>query len=193
MATTMTDSNNNSLAGKFLVALPTMKDQRFNKAVIYLCVHNEEGAMGLIVNKKLENLTFDDLLDQLSIESGADTRPIQINVGGPVESGRGFILHSNDYQKNGTHTIQDEIALTATVDILDDIANGMGPDQFFLALGYAGWGAGQLDAEVQANSWLVVDADSDLLFSENFEEKWNLAASKLGFDINMLMTQGGHA
>lgn len=190
---TKSSKNTPSLAGKFLVAMPHMRDPRFNKAVIYMCVHNAEGAMGLIVNRKMESLSFKDLMEQLNIQILEDVPTITIHTGGPVESGRGFILHSKDYSKSSTHVVSGNIALTATVDILEDIAQHNGPEKFLLALGYAGWGAGQLDAEVQANSWLVIDADDEIVFGKGLDEKWQHAVNNLGFDINLLMAEGGNA
>jgi putative transcriptional regulator len=180
-------------AGQLLVAMPQMQDPRFAKSVIYLCAHTPEGAMGLVLNKLVDSITFPDLLEQLSIEPAISGDEIRVHFGGPVESGRGFVLHTADYQREGTLPINSGIALTATVDILRDMARGAGPRQTLLALGYAGWGPGQLDAEIQANGWLQVPADEQLVFGENLEAKWELAMAKLGIDFGRLSSDAGHA
>jgi putative transcriptional regulator len=186
-------SDADGFAGQLLVAMPQMQDPRFAKSVIYLCAHTPEGAMGLVLNKLVDSITFPDLLEQLSIEPAISGDEIRVHFGGPVESGRGFVLHTADYQREGTLPINSGIALTATVDILRDMARGAGPRQTLLALGYAGWGPGQLDAEIQANGWLQVPADEQLVFGENLEGKWELAMAKLGIDFGRLSSDAGHA
>jgi putative transcriptional regulator len=181
------------LAGHLLVAMPNMPDERFSKTVIYMCAHNAEGAMGLVVNKPLESLSFPDLLEQLDIVPSGLHKPINVHFGGPVESGRGFVLHSPDYVQEATMVVDDDIALTATVDILQAIADGGGPKQSLLALGYAGWGPGQLDSEIKANGWLHVEADPNLVFGSAMEEKWEQAMLKIGIDPRMLSDEAGHA
>ncbi len=181
------------LAGQLLVAMPQMQDPRFARTVIYLCAHTPEGAMGLVLNKLVESLTFPDLLEQLGVEPALSGRQIRVHFGGPVESGRGFVLHTADYQREGTLPINSGIALTATVDILRDIARGAGPRQTLLALGYAGWGPGQLDAEIHANGWLQVPADEQLVFGQDLEAKWEKALAKLGIDQGRLSGAAGHA
>ena len=181
------------LTGQLLIAMPGMRDPRFAKSVIYLCAHGPEGAMGLVVNRLLDSLTFPDLLEQLGIETGAMGQPIEVHFGGPVESGRGFVLHSADYVKDATLVVDDEIALTATVDILKAIAAGEGPRRCLLALGYAGWGEGQLDTEIMANGWLHVTADHELVFGPDLDSKWERAMAKLGIDPRMLSDDAGHA
>lgn len=181
------------LTGQLLVAMPTMGDPRFAKTVIYMCVHNDEGAMGLVVNKTLDSLTFPELLDQLDIESLGVVANRPIHYGGPVESGRGFVLHSLDYRQEGTIDIVDETGLTATIDVLRDIAENNGPAQSLLALGYAGWGAGQLDDEIQQNAWLNVPADPSLIFDRSDDEKWESAIAKIGIDLRLLSGDAGHA
>ena len=181
------------LTGQLLVAMPQMQDPRFAKSVIYLCAHTPEGAMGLVLNRLLDSITFPDLLEQLGIEAGPAGSEIRIHFGGPVESGRGFVLHTADYRQEGTLAINSSIALTATVDILRDIASGAGPRQKLLALGYAGWGPGQLDAEIQANGWLQVPADEQLVFGANLDAKWEAALAKLGVDYGRLSGDAGHA
>jgi putative transcriptional regulator len=186
-------SDADGFAGQLLVAMPQMQDPRFAKTVIYLCAHTPEGAMGLVLNKLVDSITFPDLLEQLSIEPAISGDEIRVHFGGPVESGRGFVLHTADYQREGTLPINSGIALTATVDILRDMARGSGPRQTLLALGYAGWGPGQLDAEIQANGWLQVPADEQLVFGQNLDAKWELAMAKLGIDFGRLSSDAGHA
>ena len=181
------------MTGQLLVAMPQLADPRFNHCVIYVCVHNEEGAMGLIINRLVHTLTFPDMLGQLGIEPRGHLPVIRVHSGGPVETGRGFVLHSNDYQDEGTMQINDNIGLTATIDILKNIAQGEGPQRRLLALGYAGWSAGQLDLELQNNSWLTIPPDENLLFSENLEDKWRKCFKKIGIDPRLLSGQSGHA
>jgi putative transcriptional regulator len=184
----------NSLAGQLLVAMPQMGDHRFQRTVIYLCAHNEEGAMGLVLNRLIDDLTLAELLQQLEIPntvaiSGDD----RVHLGGPVEAGRGFVLHSDEYREEGTLPVGDGVALTATLDILRAIGRGEGPHRSLLALGYAGWGPGQLDNELQQNGWLHVPADQDLVFGKELESKWQRALAKLGVDLSMLSAAAGHA
>jgi putative transcriptional regulator len=181
------------LTGQLLVAMPQMLDDRFIKTVIYICTHTEEGAMGLVVNKVLEDIDFPNLLDQLDLSTSTGGDDIQVHFGGPVESGRGFVLHSADYQQDATMVIDEQIALTATTDILRDIADGEGPKSSLLALGYAGWGPGQLDSEIQANGWLSVDSDQNLVFGKDPDKTWQVALAKIGIDASMLSGDAGHA
>ena len=181
------------LAGQILIAMPGMPDPRFAKSVIYLCAHNENGAMGLVINRPLEAPTFPDLLEQLDIdEPGADIGTV-LRFGGPVEQGRGFVLHSTDYERAGTTFVDANVALTATIDILRAIAEGHGPRNRLLALGYSGWGAGQLDQEMLANGWLHCTADEALLFDDDLHNKWERAMAKIGIDPRMLADDAGHA
>ena len=180
------------LTGQLLVAMPGLADPRFAKSVIYMCAHNADGAMGLVLNKTIESLTFPDLLSQLGIASAAGGIPIRIHFGGPVESGRGFVLHSADYVQDATMMVDSAVALTATIDILKAIAQGAGPKQRLLALGYSGWGAGQLDAEIKANGWLNVPADDELVFGADLDGKWLKAMKKIGIDPIMLADGAGH-
>ena len=183
----------NSLAGSLLVAMPQMSDPRFERAVIFMCAHNEEGAMGLVVNKLFDQLSFGDLLDQLEIAAGPRMQQIRVHAGGPVEAGRGFVLHSDDYLHEGTMPVDSGFALTATTDILRALAEGEGPRTSILALGYAGWGPGQLEQEFAANGWLHVPADPELVFGGDLEHKWLLALNKLGISPSVLSSQAGHA
>jgi putative transcriptional regulator len=176
-----------------LVAMPTMSDERFSRSVVYICAHTEDGAMGLVVNKLLDSLTFPDLLEQLGLESSEHGEQIRLHFGGPVESARGFVLHSTDYVHDATMVVDDNIALTATVDVLKAMANGEGPSRSLLALGYAGWAPGQLDAEIQSNGWLMVPADEELVFGEDVGSKWHQAINKIGIDLSKLSTESGTA
>ncbi len=181
------------LTGQLLMAMPQMRDPRFTRSVIYMCAHNADGAMGLVVNRRVGSLTFEDLLTQLGIGPSRREDDIRIHFGGPVESGRGFVLHSADYVQNGTLVVDDGVALTATLDILKEIAGGGGPRRSLLALGYAGWGPGQLDAEIQANGWLSVPSDEALVFDDDLDRKWERAIGKIGVDYNKLSGSAGHA
>jgi putative transcriptional regulator len=183
-----------SLTGQLLVAMPQMQDPRFARSVVYLCAHSgEAGAMGLVVNKTIDALTVDELYAHLKIEPARANRPLPVHFGGPVDPGRGFVLHSADYREEGTLGIGDEFAMTATLDILRAMGKGEGPRRSLLALGYAGWAPGQLDAEIQANGWLSVDADTDLVFDEADDSKWQRALAKLGVSPSMLSGEAGHA
>lgn len=181
------------LAGQLLVAMPGLQDPRFARTVIYICAHNGEGAMGLVVNRVFDALTFPDLLEQLGIEAARPPTADCVYFGGPVETGRGFVLHTPDYVRDGTLMVTKGVALTATVDILRSIAAGAGPRRHLLALGYAGWGPGQLDAEIRANGWLNVAADDSLVFDQDLDSKWNRAMAKIGVDPRMLSDMAGHA
>ncbi len=181
------------LTGQLLVAMPQMRDPRFARSVIYMCAHSAEGAMGLVVNRRAGSISFDDLLQQLEIGPNHRSDDIRVHFGGPVEQGRGFVLHSSDYLHSGTLRVDDHVALTATLDILKQLAAGGGPRRSLLALGYAGWGPGQLDAEIQANGWLSVPADEELLFDDALDNKWQRAITKIGIDFSMLSGDAGHA
>ena len=187
------------LDGQLLVAMPIMTDKRFARSVIYMCAHSAEGAMGLIINQRAPHINFRELLDQLSIDGGngedkSDLAEIDVHVGGPVETGRGFVLHSADYYvADSTLPIDDGVSLTATIDILKAIAGGKGPGRAILALGYAGWRPGQLESEIQANGWLHCPADLDLLFDRDLDQKYERAMSKIGIDPSHLVSEAGHA
>src|SRR5215467_7731690 len=182
-----------SLTGQLLVAMPQMRDPRFTRSVIYMCAHNAEGAMGLVVNRRVGSITFEDLLQQLGLGPNRRNDEIRVHFGGPVEQGRGFVLHSADYSQAGTMQVDDAMALTATLDILKEMAAGGGPRRSLLALGYAGWGPGQLDAEIQANGWLSVSSDEALIFDADLDRKWERAIGKIGIDFSMLSGDAGHA
>jgi putative transcriptional regulator len=188
------------LEGQLLVAMPVMTDRRFARSVIYMCAHSAEGAMGLIVNQRAPHIGFRELLKQLKIAPDDSNgivigeAELDVHVGGPVETGRGFVLHSSDYYAaDSTLAIDEGVSLTATIDILKAIAAGKGPDKAILALGYAGWRAGQLESEIAANGWLHCPADLDLLFDRNLEQKYERAMSKIGIDPSHLVSEAGHA
>lgn len=191
--TTDTSDTSGYLTGHVLVAMPQMEDPRFSRSVVYICAHTPDGAMGLVVNKLVDSVTFPDLLEQLNLDSDSENDSIHVHFGGPVETGRGFVLHSADYIQDATLVINDKVALTATIDILKAMADGSGPNSSLLALGYAGWGPGQLDEEIQANGWLSVQADDDLIFSSSLETRWELAMAKMGIDFSKLSGAAGHA
>lgn len=182
------------LTGKLLIAMPGMADPRFETSVVYICAHSPEGAMGLIVNKPVAEIDFDDLLEQLEIDRGKGKHGLGVHFGGPVEHGRGFILHSADYQSEGsTLRVNPDFAMTATRDILVDIANGDGPDQRILMLGYAGWGPGQIEDEIGQNGWLSCDADPSVVFAGADGGKWEAALRSMGVEPIMLSGDAGHA
>ncbi len=181
------------LEGQLLIAMPQMSDPRFERTVIYLCAHSAAGAMGLVINRALDHITFSELLNQLGIEVPAIEKQILVQFGGPVESGRGFVLHTAEYVQESTLVVNSEVALTATVDVLKAIAAGSGPRQSLLALGYAGWAPGQLDAEIQANGWLHAVPDDKLIFGTDLEAKWPQAMIKAGVDVSLLSSEAGHA
>jgi putative transcriptional regulator len=189
------------LDGQMLIAMPSMEDERFTRTLIYVCAHSTEGAMGIVVNQPAPHINFPDLLvqlevipatDRIQLPSGAET--MRVLKGGPVETGRGFVLHTADFfLEDSTLPIDDGVCLTATLDILKAIAKGSGPANAVLALGYAGWGAGQLENEIQGNGWLHCAADSDLIFGGDTESKYERALRKLGVNPAMLSSVAGHA
>nr|WP_043836967.1 YqgE/AlgH family protein [Roseomonas aerilata] len=182
------------LGGQLLIAMPSMEDPRFARSVICLCAHSAEGAMGIVLNRAIENLTFDDLLKQLDVTPVPPARRIRLHAGGPVEGGRGFVLHTGDWSSDSSLTMDGGFALTASVDILKAIAGGGGPRQGLLALGYAGWGPGQLESEIQHNAWLNVTPDEAILFTEEDQDaKWRRALAKLKVDPLLLVGTAGRA
>jgi putative transcriptional regulator len=187
------------LDGQMLIASPSMSDDRFAKSLIYVCAHSPEGAMGIVVNQPANNIKFPELLVQLNVVSDQDQitvaqqEDVKVMKGGPVETGRGFVLHSADFFiENSTLPIDEGICLTATIDILKAIATGSGPASAILALGYAGWAPGQLESEIQNNGWLHCPADPELIFGEP-EQKYEKAMRKLGIAPGMLSSEAGHA
>lgn len=187
-------NSNGFLTGKLLIAMPGMADMRFEKSVIFVCSHSSEGALGLIVNKPLEGLPFRDLMTQMDIPVTEMTPRIPVMFGGPVETDRGYVLHSNEPSNSpAALAVTSEIALTPTIDILRAIARGTGPEKFLFALGYAGWGAGQIEDELAGNGWIHCDADAELVFREDASSKWPLALAKLGANLSGLSSDIGHA
>jgi putative transcriptional regulator len=181
------------LTGQVLIAMPAMGDPRFAQSVIFICAHTSEGAMGIVVNSPLESPSFSDLLKQLKVDPVPPARNIRLCRGGPVENARGFVLHTADWTGDGSLRVDDGLALTASLDILKAIATGGGPQKGLLALGYAGWGPGQLDHEIQQNAWLSAPADLDLIFDADHESKWRRALAKLRIDPLLLSDAAGHA
>lgn len=189
------------LDGQLLIAMPAMTDKRFARSVIYMCLHNADGAMGLIINQRAANVSFANLLRELGVleDGGQDEIParvldLNVLIGGPVETRNGFVLHSPDYSASeSTLEIDAKVRLTNTVDILKAIARGRGPDRALVALGYAGWAPGQLEGEIQANGWLSCAADPDIVFDTDLELKYDRALSKLGVDPSHLVSYAGHA
>lgn len=186
-------SEDGSLKGQLLIAMPSMSDPRFDRSVIYMCAHTSDAAMGLVVNRLVDHINFPDLLEQLNITLESPAQQIRVHFGGPVESGRGFVLHSADYLQDASMVVDGSVALTASVNVLKAIAEGDGPRHSLLALGYAGWGPGQLDAEIQANAWLHAPADENILFGTDLDAKWRQAVEGLGIDISLLSGDAGHA
>ncbi|APX91039.1 hypothetical protein BV394_07460 [Brevirhabdus pacifica] len=190
----MNEISESPLCGKLLIAMPGMGDPRFDRSVIFVCAHSDEGALGLIVNKPTPDLSARDLLEQLGITPAGDLPPINVHFGGPVEHGRGFVLHSADYcSDNSTMQVSTSFGMTATLDILEDIARGDGPRQSLLALGYSGWGPGQLEDELQRNGWLTGDATPEIVFGSDARGKWEEALKSIGIDPLMLSSEGGRA
>ncbi len=189
------------LDGQMLIAMPAMLDERFARSLIYVCAHSDEGAMGIVVNHPAPNIHFSDLLVKLDVIPAADViqlpsraEVVKVMRGGPVETERGFVLHSADFFiENSTLPIDDGICLTATIDILKAIARGDGPASAILALGYAGWAPGQLESEIQGNGWLHCSADSELVFGPDIDSKYEKAMKKIGIDLGMLSSEAGHA
>jgi putative transcriptional regulator len=189
------------LDGQFLIAMPGMQDTRFARTVVYICAHSPDGAMGIMVNQAAPQITFRDLLVQLNIiPEGPEIRlpeaadHMVVHRGGPVETGRGFVLHSADYFiENSTLPIDDHVCLTATIEILKAIALGTGPKSAMLALGYAGWAPGQLESEIQSNGWLSCPASPDLIFGGDLDQKYERALAAIGIDPARLSSQAGHA
>jgi putative transcriptional regulator len=181
------------LTGQLLIAMPAMADPRFAQSVIYLCAHTPEGAMGLVLNRPLKRPSFADLLRQLDVAPLPPARRIRLCAGGPVDNARGFVLHTADWTGEGSLRVDDGLALTASLDVLKAIAEGGGPREGILALGYAGWGPGQLDAEIQQNAWLSVSADETIVFDGDHDTKWRRAFAKLKIDPLLLSDVAGHA
>ena len=184
------------LAGQVLIAMPSLAGSVFARSVIYMCAHTPDGAMGLILNQPLASPSFGDLLQTLAVEPRPPARSIRLHSGGPVDNGRGFVLHTSDWTGEGSLLVDDRVALTASLDVLKSIAEGGGPEQALLALGYSGWGPGQLDREIQQNSWLsmpLAPDDLPLLFDSDHTGKWLRALARLGVDPVLLSGAAGRA
>jgi len=182
------------LEGKLLIAMPGMSDPRFEKSVIFMCAHSAEGAMGIIVNKPVTGLSFRDLMHKLDLQVTDRAPNFPVLYGGPVETGRGFVLHSGDYDSSdATLPVSEDVSLTATIDILRAMGEGRGPESAIFALGYAGWRPGQIEDEIRSNGWIHCDSDSRLLFGRDIDAKWATALGKLGIDVSGLSAHAGHA
>lgn len=181
------------LAGKLLAAMPAMGDPRFHRSVIFLCAHDEKGAMGIVINNEMSNVPLSLLLSQLSLKVGDDFADFPVLQGGPVETARGLLLHTSDVLKSESIRIDADFAVTGTIDALREIVSGEGPSDKLFALGYAGWSAGQLEAEIADNAWMVIDADPELVFRTPADQKWEKALKKLGVDPAFLTASSGRA
>jgi putative transcriptional regulator len=183
-----------SLVGKLLIAMPDMSDPRFAKTVVYMCAHSDEGGMGLIVNKPEKGIRFSKLLEQMEIPVSSNARDLRVHYGGPVDYQRGFVLHSSDYaSEDGTLDVDENYRMTATLEVLEDLAKGEGPDIAMMALGYAGWGPGQLEYEIRQNGWLTCAPNDEILFGADNAGKWSAALKLLGIDPLLLSATGGRA
>lgn len=183
-----------SLAGKLLVAMPSIDDENFRNATIFMCAHDEKGAMGLIVNDQMPNIDFEQLLIKLKIDHG-DGRTVKMPVlrGGPLDSSRGFVLHSKDFNRKDTIDVNDKYSVTGTMDALKAIAEGSGPDDAIFMLGYSGWEPGQLEEELKENSWIIVDPDDEIIFNTTPDKVWRKALSKIGVNPDMISSTTGNA
>ncbi len=181
------------LTGQLLIAMPAMNTPHFAQAVIYVCAHTPDGAMGIVLNRPLSSPTFGDLLEQLEVTPIPPIRQIELFRGGPVDSARGFVLHTADWTGDGSLMVDPDVALTASLDVLKAIADGGGPKHGFLALGYAGWGPGQLDREMTENAWLSAPASVDIVFDPHHDTKWHRAMAILKVNPIMLSDTAGHA
>lgn len=182
------------LKGKLLIAMPDMGDPRFAYSVIFMCAYSAEGAMGLVINKPTNDLSLANLLEQLDISRSDEARDLPVHFGGPVEHGRGFVLHDHGYHSAiSTLDVTEDFAMTATLDILEDLAQGRGPTHAIIALGYAGWGPGQLAGEIAQNGWLSCEADARIVFETPDAMKWQAALKKLGISALTLSAEAGRA
>jgi putative transcriptional regulator len=182
-----------NLTGQIIVSMPSLEDERFYKTVIYICAHSSEGSMGIIINKKIDYDLYPDLLQQLGIDKPLNNKKLFIRYGGPVESGRGFVLHSDDMVRKETLNIDKGVALTSTAEFFDDLSKGKGPKNCILALGYAGWQPGQLEHEIMRNSWMSLSVDNSFLFDDEVSRKWSQAYKLMGIDPNSLSLESGQA
>lgn len=185
---------NGFLTGKLLVTMPFSNDLRFTNSVIYLCGHDNYGAIGLVINKGLSSLSFGDLLNQLNIPYVIPNPKVEMHAGGPVDVTRGFVLHSLDYLSDSTVRVGEATCITATLDILRALASGRGPSNFLLSLGYVGWGSGQLEQEIQDNHWMIIESSDNLIFDTPIDLKWKSAMASIGIkDISALSMESGRA
>ena len=189
----MTMSDDHYLEGQLLLAMPGIGDPRFERAVILVCQHSAEGAMGLIINRPFQRLSVAELLQQLEVDPPEEFENTPVHAGGPVEPSRGFVVHTADYQQPSTLPVTDKIHLTATLDILRDMAAHRGPSKTLVALGYAGWAPGQLDKELTRHGWLSAPATGAIVFDAPIDQKWSRAMSSIGIDVRMLSGEAGHA
>lgn len=186
-------AHNGSLAGHLLVATPLVQESCFARSVIYLCAHNEAGAMGIIINYSIDSIKMKDVFEQLDIEPAANAASMLVHFGGPVESNRGFVVHDEDYAAEDSIIRKNGVAVTASLSILQDMAHGEGPAKGMLVLGYAGWSTRQLESEIESGSWIVLPASRQLVFGTENELKWNMAISSLGIDLGHYSSDVGHA
>ena len=189
---TQTNKQFEGLSNHFLIAMPSLKGSNFSQSVAYICEHSADGAIGLVVNQPTK-ITLGDLLDQMDVKYDAAIGETSLFSGGPVQTERGFILHSNEKSWESTLTISDTVSISSSKDVLEDIANNRGPDKFLITLGYAGWNAGQLEDEMINNSWLTLPANQHIIFDTPVEQRWTAAAQPLGIDMNLIASQAGHA
>ncbi len=194
----MTEANHHAseadwLTGQLLIAMPAMRDPRFTQSVIFICAHNPDGAMGVVLNRPIKAPKFPALLQQLGVEPSPPRRQLEVSTGGPVDDKRGFVLHSPDWTAEGSMEIDEQHMLSANLDILRAVAAGGGPEKARLVLGYAGWGAGQLDEEIKQNAWLNVPADESIIYDTDYGTKWQRALAMLRIDPAQLSTGAGHA
>ena len=191
----MTEDSYPGLVNQFLIAMPELQDPNFSRTVTLICQHDANGALGVVINRPLEQLTLKDILDQFNLSLPETTLPIgtAVYVGGPVQQQLGLVLHEEIGDWGSTLKISDNLGLTSSRDILESISSAEGPDHALLTLGYAGWGPGQLDEEIQANGWLNVQADDDLIFGSSIDLKWERAMAKMGIDFSKLSGAAGHA
>ncbi|UTA48226.1 YqgE/AlgH family protein [Simiduia sp. 21SJ11W-1] len=182
-----------SLKGQFLVSMPSLRDPHFNHSITLICDHSDDGAMGLVLNHPLGELTLGDIFEQMDLTAAPSAAQLPVFAGGPVQQERGFVVHPSDQRWESTIDVSPSVALTASRDILESMAAGTGPHNAIVALGYAGWDGGQLEDEIANNAWITLQADSDLLFNTPAEQRWAAAAKLLGFDLNLISSSAGHA
>ena len=182
-----------NLTGQIIVSMPSLQDERFYKTVIYICAHSSEGSMGIIINKKIDYVLFPNLLEQLGIDKPINDKKFFLRYGGPVETGRGFVLHSDDIVRKETLNIRKGVALTGTSEFFEDLIKGKGPKNSILALGYAGWQSGQLENEIMQNSWMPHPVEASFLFDDEVSKKWNNAYKMMGIDPMNLSFFSGRA